>query len=162
VPPPSTPNPPPTVRATPNPTGPHATGRTDHISAGLADLLIRASRQHGGRLADYIPELAHVDPDRFGIAMTSVLGRSYRAGDENTFTIQSISKPFVYAMVIDELGTGGGRPQRRIRAQRRAVQRHQPRARHRSTGQRNDQRRGDRHQLDGPRHRRRSSGAANA
>jgi glutaminase len=36
--------------------------------------------------------------------MTSVLGRSYRAGDENTFTIQSISKPFVYAMVIDELG----------------------------------------------------------
>jgi glutaminase len=33
-----------------------------------------------------------------------VLGRSYRAGDENTFTIQSISKPFVYAMVIDELG----------------------------------------------------------
>ena len=104
MPPPSTPNPPPTVRATPNPTGPHATGRTDHISAGLADLLIRASRQHGGRLADYIPELAHVDPDRFGIAMTSVLGRSYRAGDENTFTIQSISKPFVYAMVIDELG----------------------------------------------------------
>ena len=50
------------------------------------------------------PEELAVLADRFGIAMTSVLGRSYRAGDENTFTIQSISKPFVYAMVIDELG----------------------------------------------------------
>lgn len=79
-------------------------GRTDHIGAGLAELLITARKQHGGQLANYIPELASVDPDRFGIAMTSVLGRSYRAGDENTFTIQSVSKPFVYAMVIDELG----------------------------------------------------------
>lgn len=79
-------------------------GASDHISAGLADLLITASKEHGGQVADYIPELANADPDRFGIAMTSVLGRSYRAGDHTTFSIQSISKPFIYAMVLDAVG----------------------------------------------------------
>lgn len=81
-----------------------STAPPDHISAGLADLLLTAGRQHGGRVADYIPELANADPDRFGIAMVSVLGRDYRAGDHSTFSIQSISKPFVYAMVLDALG----------------------------------------------------------
>jgi glutaminase len=91
-----------TTSARPQPDLPdHA---ADHISAGLADLLITACRQHGGRVADYIPELATADPNRFGIAMTSVLGRSYRAGDHTAFSIQSISKPFVYAMVLDALG----------------------------------------------------------
>ena len=97
-----TPVTPTTTSARPQPGLPdHA---ADHISAGLADLLITACRQHGGRVADYIPELATADPNRFGIAMTSVLGRSYRAGDHTAFSIQSISKPFVYAMVLDALG----------------------------------------------------------
>lgn len=59
----------------------------------------------GGRVADYIPELAHADPDAFSIAATSVAGRSYATGDSaTTFTIQSISKPFVFALALAEIG----------------------------------------------------------
>ncbi|MEE6295876.1 glutaminase [Georgenia wangjunii] len=48
-----------------------------------------------GANAHYIPELAAADPDRFGMALTTTLGRTYAAGDADTeFSIQSISKPF--------------------------------------------------------------------
>lgn len=57
-----------------------------------------------GRVADYIPELAHADPDAFGVAVISGHGRCYSAGDDVSFTIQSISKPFVYAIAVEERG----------------------------------------------------------
>lgn len=57
-----------------------------------------------GRVADYIPELAHADPDTFGLAVVSAQGRCYSTGDEDFFTIQSISKPFVYAIAVEEHG----------------------------------------------------------
>lgn len=75
------------------------------ISTALASVLERASSISTGNLADYIPELALVDPDSFAIAVTSVLGRTYTAGDADlSFTIQSISKPFVYALAVDARG----------------------------------------------------------
>lgn len=59
----------------------------------------------GGLVADYIPQLAHVDPKTFGFAAVSAHGRSYCVGeDEHTFTAQSISKPFVYAIAVEQLG----------------------------------------------------------
>lgn len=58
-----------------------------------------------GAVADYIPELAKADPDRFGLALVSMDGNLYAAGDANAaFTIQSISKPFVFALALDDLG----------------------------------------------------------
>ncbi len=58
-----------------------------------------------GRVADYIPELAHADPNIFGIAAISAHGRRYVAGDvEGPFSVQSISKPFVYAIAVEEHG----------------------------------------------------------
>ncbi|MEB5971691.1 glutaminase B [Pantoea dispersa] len=46
-----------------------------------------------GKVADYIPALAGVDPDQLGIAIATADGRSYQAGDAGTrFSIQSISK----------------------------------------------------------------------
>ena len=48
-----------------------------------------------GKVASYIPELAKVSPDHFGIAIVDLEGRVYRAGDaELPFSIQSISKLF--------------------------------------------------------------------
>ncbi|WP_105566820.1 glutaminase A [Microbacterium halophytorum] len=65
-----------------------------------------AAGEHSGDVADYIPELAAVDPDRFAVSATSIMGRQYGAGDLKTrFTIQSISKPFVYALALAEHGT---------------------------------------------------------
>jgi glutaminase len=71
----------------------------------LEEALDRASEVTSGAVADYIPELSTVDPERFGIAVVGVRGRTYRAGDsEHLFTIQSVSKPFVYAMALEERG----------------------------------------------------------
>lgn len=57
------------------------------------------------RNADYIPELARVDSSLFALAIATVDGMIYSAGDaEAEFTIQSISKPFVYAMAIEDRG----------------------------------------------------------
>ena len=61
-----------------------------------------------GELADYIPELAAVDPDRFAVAACTMDGVVYTAGDANTeFTIQSMSKPFIYALALRDRGIDG-------------------------------------------------------
>ena len=58
-----------------------------------------------GALADYIPELAAVDPNRFALALTTVDGTIYSTGDDETeFTMQSMSKPFAYALALQHLG----------------------------------------------------------
>lgn len=58
-----------------------------------------------GKNADYIPALAKVDPNLFGIALVTVDGKVYSAGDVSTeVSIQSISKVFTMAQVIQEQG----------------------------------------------------------
>ena len=54
-----------------------------------------------GNVADYIPRLASVNPDRFGIAVTMADGEKFAIGDSaKEFSIQSISKVFSLALVI--------------------------------------------------------------
>ena len=58
-----------------------------------------------GNVADYIPALARVPRDLFGIVVVGVNGNVMEVGDVNhLFTIQSISKPFVFALVCQEVG----------------------------------------------------------
>ena len=58
-----------------------------------------------GKNADYIPALAKVDPNLFGIALVTADGKVYTAGDVKTeVSIQSISKVFTMAQVIQEQG----------------------------------------------------------
>ena len=58
-----------------------------------------------GKNADYIPALAKVDPKLFGIALVTVDGKVHTAGDVSTeVSIQSISKAFVMARVIQDSG----------------------------------------------------------
>jgi glutaminase len=58
-----------------------------------------------GKNADYIPALAKVDPSLFGIAVVTGDGNAYTAGDLKTeVSIQSISKVFTMAQVIQEQG----------------------------------------------------------
>ncbi|MFE3544775.1 glutaminase A [Nocardia sp. NPDC059177] len=61
-----------------------------------------------GAPADYIPELAAVAPDAFGLCLATADGLIYRVGDTGTgFTIQSISKPFTYALALADRGLDG-------------------------------------------------------
>lgn len=63
-----------------------------------------------GKVADYIPALAKAAPDWFGICVVGVDGAAYAVGEaERPFSIQSISKPFVFALVCQALGGGKAR-----------------------------------------------------
>ena len=58
-----------------------------------------------GALAQYIPELAAAPPERLAAVFATVDGEIYGAGDADTeFTIQSISKPFAYALALTDRG----------------------------------------------------------
>src|SRR5437763_535029 len=74
----------------------------DEVVAVVADEM----RDHlgEGRVADYIPALARVDPNQFGIAIVTTDGRTASAGDCATpFSIQSLSKVFTLVLAINRL-----------------------------------------------------------
>lgn len=75
------------------------------IDAWLAALMDRIRPIADGAPATYIPELGKADPAALGIAIAMVDGTVYQAGDAaKRFTIQSISKAFVYGHALDRLG----------------------------------------------------------
>lgn len=58
-----------------------------------------------GDVATYIPALARADPDAFALCLATTGGRRYSVGSTTTsFTIQSVSKPFVYALALADSG----------------------------------------------------------
>jgi len=75
----------------------------------LVEILQRVHREFApntdGEVATYIPELGRADPNTFGIAVATVDGEVFSVGDATQmFTIQSISKPLVYGMALEERG----------------------------------------------------------
>jgi glutaminase len=71
----------------------------------LAELHSRVSALTGGKPADYIPELGKANPAHFGIAIATIDGEVYTVGDvEQAFTIQSVSKPFMYGYALNRYG----------------------------------------------------------
>ncbi|BCB61914.1 glutaminase [Halomonas sp. A020] len=73
----------------------------DEIAAELA---LETER---GTVADYIPQLAHVDPSQFAISLATVEGQRFSAGCATTpFSIQSISKVFTLTIALGKWGDG--------------------------------------------------------
>ena len=71
----------------------------------LTELLDDCAADSSGAMADYIPELGQAEPDRLGLALCTPDGTIYSAGDDRVeFTIQSISKPFAYALALRDQG----------------------------------------------------------
>ena len=61
--------------------------------------------ENSGALASYIPELTKANPAHFGISLATIDGHVYEIGQSDvSFTIQSISKAFVFALALDLLG----------------------------------------------------------
>ncbi|WP_406099570.1 glutaminase A [Streptomyces sp. NBC_01013] len=78
---------------------------TGAVTDALRELHTRYAGVDEGELADYIPQLALADPGAFGLALISMDGHRYSTGDaEVPFTVQSVSKPFVYALALSLLG----------------------------------------------------------
>ncbi|NYD65566.1 glutaminase A [Agromyces atrinae] len=77
----------------------------DPIRLALARVVEEGRKLEGGDVASYIPELARADPDALGVAIASVRGTIHETGDSDTeFTIQSVSKPFVLALALEQAG----------------------------------------------------------
>lgn len=57
-----------------------------------------------GKLADYIPALANINPNQFAIHITTTLGEEYSVGNVDTlFSIQSISKVYTFTLALKQL-----------------------------------------------------------
>src|SRR4029453_6640107 len=63
-----------------------------------------------GHNSQVYPALARVPRELFGVCVVGPSGRVYEAGDtEHKFSIMSVSKPFVFALVWETIGPGGAR-----------------------------------------------------
>jgi len=75
------------------------------IDAALQESYEKFKDLQEGQNADYIPELAAVDPGIFGIALVTADGAVHTKGDFNSkVSIQSVSKVFTMARVLEDLG----------------------------------------------------------
>jgi glutaminase len=79
------------------------------ITSPLMDYLHELQSQFAGmtegEVANYIPELAKADSEWFGICLATTEGHVYEVGDSRQeFTIQSISKPLVYGLALEDNG----------------------------------------------------------
>jgi glutaminase len=77
----------------------------EFVRQALGEAYERYRTVQEGELATYIPALAAANADAFGIAIVSTNGAAFLAGDSSCeFTIQSIAKPFVLALICQEIG----------------------------------------------------------
>jgi glutaminase len=87
------------------PPRPASGGNGALIDSTLKSIHTRYKNLKEGANADYIPALAKVDPNLFGIALVTVDGRVHTAGDvKSEVSIQSISKVFTLARVLEDSG----------------------------------------------------------
>ncbi len=75
------------------------------FSKNLDKIFDEVKKLKAGELASYIPPLAEVDPDQFGVAIVTIDGQIYQRGDSlKDFSIQSMCKPFNYCFAMEEIG----------------------------------------------------------
>ncbi len=75
------------------------------VQAGVDEAWWRFRGHRDGSPSSVYPALATAEPDLFGIAVVGTSGETFTAGDFDTeFTIMSVAKPFVLALVCEELG----------------------------------------------------------
>ena len=78
---------------------------TSALTSFLEDLYRFYKPLNKGTVAQNIPELAKANPDWFGICAVDVDGKVFDIGDTTQpFSIQSISKPFVYGLALEDWG----------------------------------------------------------
>jgi glutaminase len=73
--------------------------------ATLSKIFDQVENNKDGQLANYIPQLERVSPDKFAMAVCSIDGQRFDLGDsEDFFCVQSCSKPITYCLALEEQG----------------------------------------------------------
>jgi glutaminase len=81
------------------------TARQQQLKTAVDEAYAKYKGDTKGKNADYIPYLAQVNSNLFGVSVVTNDGWVYSVGDLNyAFSIQSISKVFTLALAMDELG----------------------------------------------------------
>lgn len=71
----------------------------------LAQIFEQVRHVKDGNVAKYIPQLAGVSPDKFGVSVCTIDGQRFAVGDtRETFSVQSTSKPVTYCLALEEHG----------------------------------------------------------
>jgi glutaminase len=96
----------------PSESSPHLDALLSQVKAAASPLRDTLRELHAryrtldeGTVADYIPELGRANPDWFGLSAVTVDGQAADVGDcEQLFTAQSVSKPFMFGLALEEHG----------------------------------------------------------
>ena len=82
------------------------TDEIKYLEQYLRDIYIEINKMNGGSVANYIPQLAKVNPDLFAISVCTVNGELINIGDHDIdFCLQSCSKPLSYCIAHETMGS---------------------------------------------------------
>ena len=77
----------------------------EEFKSKIVEIYSKVSRNTEGKVANYIPQLARMNPEYFGISVCTADGQRLDIGDTNvSYSVQSTSKPITYCLALEELG----------------------------------------------------------